>query len=288
VAPRDPPAAADPTGLLTSFEVARLLRVHPKHVYRLLRAGLPGLRVGGEWRFERARVLAWAEARGRKPGSSASAAPLVAANDDAAVATLLDAVTAEGAPVGWVRADSGSALDLVARGRALVAGFHRREVPLQAGARRLARIRFVEREIGLVGRKGRGVPRLSWCAERSLASRPSTAGSRSLLDQSLEAAGIPPLGVAARARCEPTHLAVVSTLLRGEADVGVTSRDWAVRAGLPFRALGVEHYELLVAADDLGAPTVLRLCAAAASRKVRRALGALPGHSAAQAGTIRA
>jgi excisionase family DNA binding protein len=273
-------------GLLTSREVALLLRVHPKHVYRLLRAGLPGLRVGGEWRFERARVLSWAESRGRR-GPEAADAPLVAANDDEAVAILLDAVGAEGPPVGWVRADSGRALDLVAHGRAMVAGFHRRDVPLRAGARRLARIRLVEREVGLVGRPGRGAPRLAWCAERRMASRPSTSGSRSLLDPALEAAGIPPADVAARARCEPTHLAVVSALLRGEADVGVTSRDWAERAGLPFRPLGVERYDLLVPADDLGAPTVLRLCAAAASRAVRRRLGTLPGHSGSDAGTIR-
>ncbi|MCA9651811.1 MAG: helix-turn-helix transcriptional regulator, partial [Myxococcales bacterium] len=51
--------------LLTSTEVARLLRVHPKHLYRLLRQGLPGHRRGrGHWRFRRSEVLAWMDARG--------------------------------------------------------------------------------------------------------------------------------------------------------------------------------------------------------------------------------
>jgi excisionase family DNA binding protein len=50
--------------LLTSAEVAQLLRVHPKHLYRLLRRGLPGHRVdGGHWRFDREEVLAWMRAR---------------------------------------------------------------------------------------------------------------------------------------------------------------------------------------------------------------------------------
>jgi putative molybdopterin biosynthesis protein len=50
--------------LLTSAEVARLLRVHPKHLYRLLRQGLPGRRAGrGHWRFRRDEVLAWLGAR---------------------------------------------------------------------------------------------------------------------------------------------------------------------------------------------------------------------------------
>lgn len=50
--------------LLTSSEVARLLRVHPKHLYRLLRQGLPGRRLGrGHWRFRRDEVLAWLDTR---------------------------------------------------------------------------------------------------------------------------------------------------------------------------------------------------------------------------------
>ena len=56
----------DDDELLTSTETARLLRVHPKHLYRLLRQGLPGHRAGkGHWRFWRSEVLAWLEARGR-------------------------------------------------------------------------------------------------------------------------------------------------------------------------------------------------------------------------------
>jgi len=56
--------------LLTSVEVARLLRIHPKHLYRLIRKGLPGLRVGqGNWRFRRQEVIAWFEAR-RRPNTA--------------------------------------------------------------------------------------------------------------------------------------------------------------------------------------------------------------------------
>ena len=51
--------------LITTKEVAALLRVHPKHVYRLLKRGLPAHRVGDEWRYDEAEVLRWARlARG--------------------------------------------------------------------------------------------------------------------------------------------------------------------------------------------------------------------------------
>jgi putative molybdopterin biosynthesis protein len=285
---RTPERRADPE-LLTSAEVARLLRVHPKHVYRLLRAGLPGLRVGGEWRFQAERVLAWAEGRGRRSDGAATqaSAPILAANDDEAVGILLDSLTADtGQLVGRVRADSGTALGLIASGRATVAGFHRRDVPVEAGGRRLARMRFVSREVVLVGPRGRPAPRLSSLADRRVASRPASSGTRSTLDDALEGVGLSPLQVHEQARCLPSHRDVVCAVARGEADVGVTSRDWADRMGLPYRSLGVEEYDLLVPLDRVSDPAVLRLCDAARSRAVRRAIGALPGHSARNSGSL--
>jgi excisionase family DNA binding protein len=277
-----------PGGLLTSGELAAYLRVHPKHVYRLLRAGLPGLRVGGEWRFDAERVRAWAEQRGRRHGEPAPAEdPFVAANDDEAVGLLLDALAGEAGPLlGTVRADSGGALDLVASGRALVAGFHRREVPGWAGERRLARVRFVEREIGLVGRRGRAAPPLRACAEARVASRPASSGTRSLFDAALAAAKLSSEAVHERAATLASHRDVVCAVARGDADVGVASRDWAERVGLSFRAIGVESYDLLVPADRLGHPAVVTLCEMATRPAVRRAVGSLPGHSARAAGTV--
>jgi putative molybdopterin biosynthesis protein len=284
-------AAPDPAAqeLLTSAEVARLLRVHPKHVYRLLRAGLPGLRVGGEWRFRAERVLAWAETRGRRGDAppTTPAAPIVAANDDEAVQILLDSLAGGPGPlVGRVRADSGAALGLVAAGRATVAGFHRRNVPVDAGGRRLARLRFVSREIGLVGPRGRPAPPLAAFADRRAASRPASSGTRSTLDEALTTIGLSPERVHERARCLPSHRDVVCAVARGDADVGVTSRDWAERIGLPFRPLGVEDYDLLIPLDRLADPALLRLCDAARSRAMRKAVGALPGHSARTSGTL--
>jgi putative molybdopterin biosynthesis protein len=281
---------AVPPELLTSSGVARLLGVHPKHVYRLLKRGLPALRIGGEWRFEREAVLAWGRGRSGAAASSSVVPPsaLLAANDDEAVSVLLDELAASGGPlVGFVRADSGTALSFLEQGRVLVAGFHRREVPSRAAGRRLAHIHLVKREVGLVGRRGRAAPRLSAAAERPLASRPSSAGTRSLLDGALLKAGFDPVVVHARAKTLASHRDVICAVDRGEAEVGVTSRDWASRAGLPFRPLGVESYELLVAADDLGHPALVRLLESAQSRALRRRLGRLDGHTSAGSGALR-
>ena len=50
--------------VLTRNEAAELLRIHPMMIPRhVKRDGLPGIKVGNEWRFYRADVLEWLESR---------------------------------------------------------------------------------------------------------------------------------------------------------------------------------------------------------------------------------
>jgi excisionase family DNA binding protein len=84
--------------LLKTTEVAKLLCVHPKQVYRLIEQGLPGRRVGSEWRFVRDEVLGWSSTRGEPssvsppiaPMSGAATPPLLGARGQADVARMLD------------------------------------------------------------------------------------------------------------------------------------------------------------------------------------------------------
>src|SRR5262245_5422147 len=102
--------------LLTTRDVARLLRVHPKHVYRLLKRGLPARRVGDEWRFDEREVMAWSAAQHphdqTRPGETA---PLVAANGDVAVELLLSGLQGDGVIFGFVTTDHRGALELLER-----------------------------------------------------------------------------------------------------------------------------------------------------------------------------
>lgn len=46
--------------VLKVSDVARLLRVHPTTVYRLLKAnGLPGIKLGSDWRFSQEAIERW-------------------------------------------------------------------------------------------------------------------------------------------------------------------------------------------------------------------------------------
>jgi putative molybdopterin biosynthesis protein len=290
-------AAASPAAvaLLTTADVAELLRVHPKHVYRLLKQGLPARRVGSEWRFDRDDVLVWSGATARPEASVPVAAPalgappaLVAGNGDVALMTLLR-LSAEGGPplLGFVQADRSSSLNLLGRGAVLAAGAHAGGFPSHVGNERLARIHLVTREIGLLMLPGGKPVRMEDLAERRLASRPPSAGVRIHLDAALRAAGLDPELVHRRAMLLPSHLEVVLAVTSARADVGLASRAWGARAGLDFLKLAQESYGLLVKASDLGDARVVRLCELAQGRAFRTEVEAIPGYQADGAGDIR-
>jgi putative molybdopterin biosynthesis protein len=283
--------------LLTTAEVARLLRVHPKHVYRLLKQGLPARRVGSEWRFERGEVLAWSRP-GRARGPEAEAAPdahpqpspggappLVAANGDRAVMILLRLLQEAGTLVGFVQSDKDAGFRLLRAGEVLATGSHAGGFPTHAGAERIARVHLVLRQIGLVGR-GRA-PRVRDLERGRLASRPRSAGVRQYLDDALAAEGLDARAVAARSRICASHLEVACVVARGEADVGLASRAWAEELGLAFRPLAREAYGLLVRARDLGREPVVRLCEVAQGARFRRAVAEIPGYDPEGAGEIK-
>ena len=246
--------------LLTTAEVAALLQIHPKQVYRLLRRGLPGRRLGGEWRFLRREVLAWMGQAGREEvaaevepeaeraevtstgGAGGAAPPFLAANGDVAVEFLL-ALVNDAAPIlGFVQSDRERALRLLERGRVLAAGCHGQGPPARLGSVRLARIHLVEREVGLVA-VGE-VPALARLGQLRFATRPASAGIVVHLDAAIRHERLDARKVLAGARPLESHREVVCAVLRGEADVGLATRSWAARLGLGFRALATEGYGL--------------------------------------------
>jgi excisionase family DNA binding protein len=280
---------SDAPPLLTSQEVARLLRVHPKHVYRLLARGLPARRAGGKWLFARDEVLAWSQQRGANPApvtgvGPTGVPPLLAANGDLVVELLLaEAQTGQGPLVGFVQADRTTGLELLEAGRVLAAGAHGLEASAGGGH---VWLHLVDREVGLVTR-ARRAPSLAELRQLRLASRPTTAGVRDYFDAALRQAGLAPARVHRTALLLGSHREVVLAVARGEADVGLASRAWAARLGLPFTTLAVEPYGIVVRGRDLGAPEVVRLCEVAQTRAFRAHVAAIPGYVATRTGTVR-
>lgn len=269
--------------LLTTDEVAAVLRVHPKHVYRLLKRGLPGRKVGGEWRFLEREVLAWSgEARPAAPAVGERPS-LVAANGDLALEWLLEAANRRGPPlIGFVRSDRDGALALLDKGAVLAAGCHGAGFPAHLGGDRLARLHIVRRDVGLAVRSGK-VPGVKDLHRQRFAGRPPTAGIVVHLERALAEAGAKKVGGLRLG----SHAEVASALARGEADVGLLTCAWAHRFGLVFKAIASEDYGLVVRAADLGRPAFVRLCEEAQGGALKTRLAAVPGYDATDAGAIR-
>ena len=54
-------------GVYTISEVAEVLRMHPTTIYRLVKCGeLPGFKIGGNWRVNRASLDLWLSAASRR------------------------------------------------------------------------------------------------------------------------------------------------------------------------------------------------------------------------------
>lgn len=290
--------------LLTTTDVAQLLRVHPKHIYRLLRRGLPGHRVGGEWRFLADEVRAWsgttrseAQLKSENPSTSvatpspecrAQLVPLVAANGDVAVECLLGRMNASGGNslFGIVQADRGQGLDLLKRGDVLAAGCHGSEIPGMLADERLAFVHLVDRQVGLAVRRGTRIRSLRQIGRWKLASRPPTAGVRAHFDEELRRQGVDPSAVHSGAVLLPSHREVVCTVARGEVDLGLASQAWAGKVGLECLPLCREDYGLLVRASLLGDPRIVRLCEVAQSSAFKREIAAVPGYDARLTGVI--
>jgi excisionase family DNA binding protein len=295
--PKRSPTGEPPT-LLTSAEVADLLRVHPKHVYRLLRDGLPAHRVGSEWRFVRDEVLDWSSRRGplgaRIEHAVAAtrelgvAPPLIAANGDVSVELVLGALLHRGAVLGFVQADRDGALELLARRKVLAAGTHGVTPPTDLAGERLVQLHLVNREVGLVYAQGAKVRSLADLSKKvRFASRPPSAGVRAHLDAALREAGHDPVAVHERAMQLDSHRDVVCAVLRGDADLGLASAAWAARVGLAFAKITSEPYGLTLFAQDLGDPRVVQLCEVSQSAALRTALAAIAGYDATYSGSIR-
>jgi len=219
------------------------------------------------------------------PRAGATTPPLLAANGDRVVLTLLRLLREAGTLLGLVSADRDSGLALLAAGRVLATGSHAGGFPSHLGGERLARLHLVTREVGLVAR-GR-LPDLEELPRLRLASRPESAGIRRYLDDALTGRGIDAGKVHSRAAVCASHLEVVSRVARGDADVGLASRAWAEELGLVFRPLAQEAYGLLVRAREMGHPAVVMACQVAQGSAFRAEVSAIPGYDATGAGDVK-
>ncbi len=90
-------------------------------------------------------------------------------------------------------------------------------------------------------------------------NRQRGAGTRLLLDKSLEELGISPEDITGYGREEFTHMSVASAVLTGVADTGLGVLSAANALGLDFIPVAKERYDLAIPADQMGSEKVTAL-----------------------------
>jgi len=140
------------------------------------------------------------------------------------------------------------------------------------------------REQGLVLPAGnpRGITELAQLPGLRVARRSPGTGTRVLLDQALTAAGLAPDDVTGPEF--GSHLEVALAVAVGAADTGLAVRAAAVDLDLDFLPVAWEDYDLVLAAESLGAAAPL--VEAVHDPAVHAAITALGGYDLSQAGSV--
>jgi len=268
---------------LTTSEVAALLRVHPKHVYRLLHQGMPARRVGGQWRFSREAIKQWADQRGealcadvdptlaRQPASNASLVAIELNEVSEAVVAVVSDLSA--VRLAMVPTSSRHALELLGTGEVVAAIIRRYDAMNAACA--TVRISLGARTIGvLTGSTASLAPN-----EIAVPSVAQNEGTAAWLHAASERGAV--------VQQVESELEACSRVLRREADAAIGSHAWARRLGLVFHPLQTEPWELAVRVDAMEDPNVSRMCVAAQGDAIRERLAAVLDDAAETAGQMR-
>ncbi len=120
----------------------------------------------------------------------------------------------------------------------------------------------------------------------TIVNREEGAGSRQLLERSLQAAGIDRQSIKGFDRIVYGHLEVARAIATGEASAGISTASVAAAFGLEFIPLHRSRYDLVVLKSYLQEPPVQQLLSTLGHRRVLSQLQALGGYDTSQTGEV--
>lgn len=186
-------------------------------------------------------------------------------------------------------------------GRCVMAGFHtllntgpktrteRTYKPLlQPGQHKI--IGFAQRTQGLMVAKGNplGLQSLQDLARQKarFANRALGTGTRVVLDELLERAGLSADELQGYAHTEPSHAAIAHAVAAGQCDAGLGIAAAAASEGLDFVPLATERYHLVCLKSALAQPGIQALLQLLKTPGWQDTMSCIPGYSAVQSGEV--
>ncbi len=186
-------------------------------------------------------------------------------------------------------------------GRCVMAGFHtllgtdrktrteRTYKPLlQPGQHKI--IGFAQRTQGLLVAKGNplGLQSLQDVATRQarFANRALGSGTRVVLDELLDKAGLEASNIVGYNHSEPSHAAVAQAVASGQCDAGLGIAAAALQNGLDFVPLMDERYHLVCLKSALDQPGVQNLLHLLQTSEWQTSVAAIAGYAPVQSGQV--
>ena len=153
-------------------------------------------------------------------------------------------------------------------------------------------VTFARWEEGLVvaGGNPKRIDKIDSLARKTVrfVNRESGSGSRALLDQLVEKAGVDPKKIEGYDRVAYGHLAAAYCVLSNEADVCLATRSAAKAFGLDFIPLHSERYDLVMRRRTADLPAVRAFLDVLQRATLRRKLEVLAGYDTSQTGAVLA
>ena len=256
--------------MMSTKEVAQFLGIHEKQVYALIKAKrIPSTKITGKWVFPKKLIDDWIESHARsgveeaREKSHAISGALLACGSNDPILDMLQTYMKKDFPEFLIlSANTGSTEGLKAlnSGHTDLAWSHLLDpesgqynipfLPTYLPDVKAVVVNLFHRELGLVLAPGnplgiRGFDDLRKKGVR-LVNRQKGSGTRILLDHHLKQRKIPPSAIKGYEREVYTHFEVGLSLLSKEADVGVATIAVARLLGLPFVAVAVENFDMIL------------------------------------------
>jgi len=245
--------------MLTTRELAQLLRLNEKKVYQLVRDGtVPRVRVMGKWLFPRNHVMRWIDENVQRQKDI-----LIVGSDDILLSQLLSAYSRENisesiayyAPVGSLKG-----IEALLHGKCQACAAH--ILDMETGdynlpylqrtlaGRKYCVFNLSHRKQGLIVKKGNplGLRGMRDCSEKGVrfAGRNIGSGTQVLLDYLLRQDGLEEKNGIKITGTSDTHMEVASKVFFDEADAGLGIEYVTHPLGLDFIPLKDERLDLVI------------------------------------------
>ncbi len=285
--------------LLTTKELADLLRVNEKKVYQLVReAGIPHVRIAGKWLFPRDHVLRWID-----EGVEREKDVFIVGSDDILLGRLLAFYSRGNFPqsLGFYSAvGSLKGLDALARRKAHACCVHLLDV--ESGEYNLPFIKryasehewvvvnLWHRRQGLIVRRGNplGIKGMGDVVRKGarFINRNEGSGTRVLIEHLLREEGLEAEEVRGFGREVDTHMEVALRVFLGEADVGVGIEYVIHILPLDFIPLKEERFDLVIPKELWHTKAIKAFLSFINPLKIKELFPHLPGYSFRETGRV--